>query len=114
MGIAHVKHTPLQTDTHHATALTDSLKGCRQFNLRDMIILDLLLHDVLMELCKDLGSEDILSEDAVKFFRTFFIAHTQEFLRIAGLGLLLHHRDVQDGMIFVFPDTGENAIMTHL
>ena len=114
MGVAHVVHTTLKTDTHHARTLTDRLEGRSQFDLGDMITLDLLLHDVLMELCEDLRRKDVLSEDTVKFFHTIFITYPQEFLGIACLGFLVHDSHVEDGVILVLPDAREDAIMAHL
>ena len=93
MGIPHVIHPTLQPHTHHTTPLTHCFQRRRQLNLRDMITLDLLLHDILMQLRKNLGREDILSKHTVKFFHTFLVAHAQEFLGITGLGFLLHHID---------------------
>ena len=114
MGITHVIHTTLQADTHHTRALTHRLQRRSQLNLRDMITLNLLLHDILMQLRKDLRCQDILSEHTVKFFHTLLVPHTQELLGITGLGFLLHHSHIENGMILVLPDTRENAIMTHL
>ena len=47
-GITHIVHPALQTDTHHATTLTDSLQSRGQFYLTDMVAIDLTLHNVLM------------------------------------------------------------------
>ena len=79
-----------------------------------MVAIDLFLHDVFMELGKDLRGEDILPKDAVIFFHTVFITYPKEFLRIAGLGFLVHRSHIENGVILVFPDTREDAIVTDL
>ena len=78
-----------------------------------MVALNLLLHDVLVQLREYLGGKDILSEYAVVLLVALFVAHSQKFLGIAGLGFLAHSVHVQDGVIVILPNTVQNAIAAH-
>ena len=105
MRIAHVVHTALQANAHYTRTLTNRFQGGSEFNFRGMITLEFLLHDVLMELGKDLWCQDVLSEYTVKFLHPILVSYAQELFSVAGLGFLLHHGHIEDGMLLVFPDT---------
>ena len=78
-----------------------------------MIAINLFLHDILMQLGKDLRGKDILTKDAIILLLTILVAHTQKLLGITGLGFLQHRRDIEKGAGLVLPDTVKNTIAAH-
>ena len=67
-----------------------------------------------MQLGKDLRREDILSKDTIILFLPLFVANTQELLGVTGFRFLMHHVNIEDGIILVLPNTVKNTIMTHI
>ena len=63
LGIAHVVHLAIETDAHHAALLAHGLDGGGKLYLALVVAVGIGLLDVGSQLGKDVGRQDVLSED---------------------------------------------------